>query len=104
ARVVLAARNEMALRSVATTIKSISGNDALVVPTDVTDPASVDNLVRATIERFDRLDVAFNNAGEGHMPAALSEVSVEDFDRATNVNIRGTFLCMKYEIPAMLTN
>src|SRR5919108_12137 len=45
---------------------------------------------------------AFNNAGDGHMPAPLADVAVDDFDRAVRVNLRGVFLCMKYEIRAML--
>ncbi|MGZ6390032.1 MAG: SDR family NAD(P)-dependent oxidoreductase, partial [Ktedonobacterales bacterium] len=46
----------------------------------------------------------FNNAGEGHMPAPLADIAVEDFDRAVRVNLRGIFLAMKYEIPAMLAS
>ena len=101
AKVVVAARNESALESVAASIDS-KLEDVFVVPTDVTDPASVERLVDMTIERYGRLDVAFNNAGGGHMPNQLARIGVEDFDRAISVNVRGTFLCMKYEIPAML--
>lgn len=102
ADVVVAARNEDALKSVAESISSSSGREVLAVVADVTDPSSARRLVERTRERFGRLDVAFNNAGEGHRPAPLAEVAVEDFDRAIAVNARGTFLCMKYEIPAML--
>jgi NAD(P)-dependent dehydrogenase (short-subunit alcohol dehydrogenase family) len=102
--VVLAARSEDALGSVAESIASSSGRDVLAVATDVTDPSSVERLVERTLRRFGRLDVAFNNAGDGHRPAPLAEVRVEDFDRAVGVNARGVFLCMKYEIPAMLAN
>jgi NAD(P)-dependent dehydrogenase (short-subunit alcohol dehydrogenase family) len=76
AKVVLAARNERALEDVTRKIESGGGN-ALVAPTDVTDPASVKRLVDLTLERFGRLDAAFNNAGSGHMPAPLAEISVE---------------------------
>src|SRR5437899_11490877 len=49
-----------------------------------------------------RLDVAFNNAGDGHMPTSLADIKIEDFERAIRVNLTGVFLSMKYEIPAML--
>lgn len=101
ANVVVAARNEGALQSVAKSIAS-SKREVLVVRTDVADPSSVQRLIEKTVRRFGRLDQAFNNAGDGHMPRPIAEVGVEDFDRAVNVNVRGTFLCMKYEIPAML--
>jgi NAD(P)-dependent dehydrogenase (short-subunit alcohol dehydrogenase family) len=46
--------------------------------------------------------VAFNDAGQGHMPVPLAELALEDFDRALTVNAHGVFLSMKYEIAAML--
>jgi NAD(P)-dependent dehydrogenase (short-subunit alcohol dehydrogenase family) len=102
AAVVLAARDEPALKAVAAAIAAAGGR-ALAVPTDVGDPAAVQRLVAAAVERFGRLDVAFNNAaGGGHLPAPLTEVAVEDFDSALRVNLRGVFLCLKYEIPAMI--
>ena len=101
ATVVLAARDEQALAAVAEDIAA-SGGRALAVPTDVGDPTSVERLVAQTLDAYGRLDAAFNNAGDGHMPAPLADVAVDDFDRAVRVNLRGVFLCMKYEIPAML--
>jgi len=103
AKVVLAARSQEALQEVANAIKnSFSGDAALAVPTDVTDSKSVDNLVNRTVQNYGRLDLAFNNAGDGHMPSPLADVSELDLDRAINTNAKGTFLCMKYEIPAIL--
>ena len=58
--------------------------------------------VARTLDAYGRLDAAFNNAGDGHMPAPLADLAVDDFDRAVRVNLRGVFLCMKYEIPHML--
>ena len=101
ATVVLAARDEHALAAVAEDIMS-SGGRALAVPTDVGDPASVERLVKQTLDAYGRLDAAFNNAGDGHMPTPLADVAVDDFDRVVRVNLKGVFLCMKYEIPAML--
>jgi NAD(P)-dependent dehydrogenase (short-subunit alcohol dehydrogenase family) len=99
--VVLAARDERAMATVAQEIVS-AGGQALVVPTDVGDPPSVEQLVRQTLEAYGRLDAAFNNAGGGQMPTALADIAVGDFDRVLRVNLRGVFLAMKYEIPAML--
>ena len=101
ASVVLAARDGDALADVAGEIEQ-AGGEALAVPTDVGDPTSVEALVRTTLSAFGRLDVAFNNAGDGHMPAPLAELEVMDFDRAVRVSLRGVFLSMRYKIPAML--
>lgn len=101
ASVVLAARDEQAMASIAKAIVA-DGNQALVVPTDVGDPSSVERLVQQTLSTYGRLDAAFNNAGDGHSPTPLADIAVEDFDRVVRVNLRGVFLSMKYEIPAML--
>ena len=103
AKVVLAARDEKAIATVAKDILS-TGGQAVAVPTDVGDPMSVERLVQQTLDVYGRLDVAFNNAGDGHMPAPLADIKVEDFERAIRVNLTGVFLSMKYEIPAMLRN
>ena len=101
AAVVLAARDEDALASVAEHI-SAAGGRALVVPTDVGDAASVERLVARTVDAYGRLDIAFNNAaGGGHLPSPLAEVAVEDYDGALAISLRGVFLSMKYELPAM---
>ena len=72
------------------------------MPTDVGDPASIERLVAQTVGLYGRLDITFNNAGRGHLPAPLAEVAVEDYDSALAIALRGVFLSMKYEIPAML--
>ncbi|MEU8803750.1 glucose 1-dehydrogenase [Spirillospora sp. NPDC048819] len=102
AGVVLAARDAAALSTLAGEIND-EGGRALDVPTDVTDPEAVQSLVRRAVAEFGRLDVAVNNAaGGGHPPTPLAEVDVADYDSALAVNLRGVFLAMKYEIPAML--
>lgn len=101
ASVVLAARSQNALDQLAQEIKTAGGR-ALAIPTDVTDPAQVEILVRQTLAEFGRLDIAFNNAGEGQRPTPLADLAIEAFDRAVQMNLRGIFLAMKYEIPAML--
>jgi NAD(P)-dependent dehydrogenase (short-subunit alcohol dehydrogenase family) len=62
--------------------------------------------MRALVERavavYGRLDAAFNNATDGPLPAPLADIDIGDFDRGIATNIRGTFLGMKFQIPAML--
>lgn len=101
ATVMLAARDEQALVGVAEAIEAVGGR-TLVVPTDVNDAPSVERLVERAMEEFGRLDVAVNNAGGSHPPVALADLDPTEFDRIVGVNLRGVFLCMKYEIPAML--
>jgi NAD(P)-dependent dehydrogenase (short-subunit alcohol dehydrogenase family) len=103
ASVALAARDERSLQRLADEITA-SGGRALAVRTDIADPAAVEQLVARTVAEFGGLDIAFNNAaGGGHPPTPLTDVAVEDFDSAIAINLRGTFLCMKYEIAAMLS-
>jgi NAD(P)-dependent dehydrogenase (short-subunit alcohol dehydrogenase family) len=102
ASVVLAARDERALADVANTITGTGGR-ALAVTTDVTDPVSVRRLIEQTLGAYGRLDAAVNNAaGGGHRPTPLADVAIDDFDSALAVSLRGVFLAMRYEIPAML--
>jgi NAD(P)-dependent dehydrogenase (short-subunit alcohol dehydrogenase family) len=101
AMVVLAARDAQALDAVAQRIRA-AGGQVLAVPTDVGDVPSVERLVSQTMNTFGRLDAAFNNATDGPLPAPLADIDPADFDRGIRTNIRGTFLGMKYQIPAML--
>jgi NAD(P)-dependent dehydrogenase (short-subunit alcohol dehydrogenase family) len=101
ASVILAARSLDALEQIAREIER-NGGHAVAVATDVGDVASIEALVQRALERFGRLDFAFNNATDGPMPAPLHEIDPEAFDRGIRTNIRGTFLGMKFEVPAML--
>src|ERR1700704_6975980 len=101
AKVVLAARDEVALATVVAEIQA-AGCEARFMTVDVGDEQSVERLVQYTVDQFGRLDIAFNNATDGPSPKPLAEMSVDEFDRAIRTNIRGTFLGMKFQVPAML--
>jgi NAD(P)-dependent dehydrogenase (short-subunit alcohol dehydrogenase family) len=101
AAVVLGARDLPTLESVAQRIES-QGGRAIAVRTDVADVDSMRNLVGQGLAAFGRLDAAFNNAAAGPLPAPLADIDPAEFDLGIATNIRGTFLGMKYQIPAML--
>jgi NAD(P)-dependent dehydrogenase (short-subunit alcohol dehydrogenase family) len=103
AKVVLAARDTAALKSVARRIED-DGGEAFWVGCDVSDADSMRSLIEQAIERYGRLDGAFNNATDGPLPAPLADIDIAEFDRGIAVNVRGTFLGMKFQIPAMLAN
>ncbi|GAB4327234.1 MAG: SDR family oxidoreductase [Dehalococcoidia bacterium] len=75
---------------------------ALTVPTDVSVEDQVHNLVEATVREFGRLDVAFNNAGVFGTEGPVHETSADLWDALIDTNLKGTWLCMKHEIPRML--
>ena len=101
ASVVLAARDIAALESVATKITDNDGQ-AIAVRADVSDTDSMRHLVEEAMAAYGRLDAAFNNATDGPLPAPLADIDPGEFDRGIATNIRGTFLGMKFQIPAML--
>jgi NAD(P)-dependent dehydrogenase (short-subunit alcohol dehydrogenase family) len=69
------------------------GADALTVPANVADPASVKALFAAAFARFGRLDVLFNNAGGGTPPVPLEDLTYEQWKNTVDVNLTGAFLC-----------
>lgn len=88
-------------RETATQVES-AGGEATFVETDVSDPADVAAMIEATVERFGGLDIAHNNAGiEGDPTPPLSEVSLDDWESVTGVNLDGMWYCLKHELPAM---
>jgi NAD(P)-dependent dehydrogenase (short-subunit alcohol dehydrogenase family) len=89
--VVLAGRRREALEG--TAAEAGPGARALVVPADVSDPASVRGLFDATRQAFGRLDLLFNNAGTGAPPVPLEDLTVEQWRRVVDVNLTGAFLC-----------
>jgi NAD(P)-dependent dehydrogenase (short-subunit alcohol dehydrogenase family) len=79
-----------------------AGGEATFVKADVSQAAEVKALVDKTVETYGRLDYAHNNAGiEGAM-ASIVDCTEETWDSTININLKGVWLCMKYEIPQML--
>lgn len=103
ARVVLADVDEDAAKSVAEEIGEAggqAGGDTLVYKTDVTSAESVEALVENVVSEWDGLDVMVNNAGVG-IASTVVDATEEDYDKMMDVCVRGTFLGMKYAIPAI---
>ena len=101
AKVVFSGRREPEGEDTTNLIRQ-SGADCLFVRSDVSSEAEVKALIQTTVEQYGRLDCAFNNAGIDPPQKPLHEQSVEDFDKLMTINVRGVFLCMKYEIQQML--
>jgi NAD(P)-dependent dehydrogenase (short-subunit alcohol dehydrogenase family) len=78
------------------------GVRSLAVRCDVTSCGDIEAALQSTLEAFGRLDAAFNNAGIEQEPKLAAETTEEEWDRILAVNLRGVFLCMKYQIPLML--
>ena len=97
ASVAVADRDQAAAERVAGQLES-----AMVVDVDVSDPAAVDAMVTSVLERFDRLDVAVNNAGIGGLRAPITEQTPDSWREVLAVNLDGVFYCLRAEIPAML--
>ena len=83
------------------TIKS-AGVEAIFIKCDISKEEEVKQMVEKTIAAFGRLDFAFNNAGIEGQSAPTHECTTENWDHVIGVNLRGAWLCMKYEIPQML--
>jgi NAD(P)-dependent dehydrogenase (short-subunit alcohol dehydrogenase family) len=82
-------------------IKS-AGGEATFVPVNVTQAAEVEAMVAAAVSAYGRIDCAHNNAGIEGVFATTADYPEEDWDRVMAVNLKGVWLCMKYEIPQML--
>ena len=81
---------------------SAAGGDGLFVQADVSKNAEVEAVVQKTVERFGCLDVAFNNAGIEGVWVPIVKQTEEDWDRTIDINLKGVWLCLKYEIRQML--
>ncbi len=86
------------------TVKIIkeAGGEAMFVKTDVSQANQVQALVDETVKTHGQLDCAFNNAGVDQVVTSLPDCTEEEWDRVININLKGIWLCLKYEIPEML--
>jgi NAD(P)-dependent dehydrogenase (short-subunit alcohol dehydrogenase family) len=78
------------------------GGEAAFVPCDVSVATQVHDLLAVCVERFERLDCAFNNAGLGGQSAPFVDYEEDDWNRVIAVNLTGVFLCMQHELRQML--
>ena len=102
ASVVIAARNPQRGAAALYALRA-AGADAEFVQTDVSVNDEVSTLLRAVIERYDRLDFAVNSAATDEVGMGLTaDLSEAEFDSAITLNLKSTWLCMKYEIKRML--
>ncbi len=79
-----------------------AGGSAVAVKCDVTSSAQVESLIQTAVSTYGRIDCAFNNAGIETAIANTADVSEEEFDRQMAVNLKGVWLCLKYELPQMV--
>jgi NAD(P)-dependent dehydrogenase (short-subunit alcohol dehydrogenase family) len=101
ARVTVADLNEAGGNAVVTAVRAREG-EAQFVRTDVSSEDSVKALVAAAVSRYGRLDAAINAAGVLQHWKRVAEITAAEWDFVCNINLRGVFLCMKYQILAML--
>ena len=101
ADLVLASRAEQALHETRRSIEEL-GRKGLVVPTDISRPASVQNLAEQTLEHFGRVDVLVNNSGVTGPSSPLWEIDPEDWEQTFAVNVTGTYLCCRAFLPSMI--
>jgi len=101
AKVVVSGRRKAEGAETVTLVEK-AGGQGLFVQADVSDEEQVKKLVQTTVDHFGRLDIAFNNAGIEGAPKPLTEATAEEYQKVYDINVKGVFLSMKYEIPAML--
>ncbi len=100
-KLILASRNKESNQALLHEIKSL-GADAIYVPTDVSSELEVKELIEKSLAAFGTIDIAVNNAGiEGTPMSKTPEYEENTWDQVMDVNLKGVFLCMKYQIPVM---
>jgi 3-oxoacyl-[acyl-carrier protein] reductase len=100
ARMTLAARTGAEVEKVASAVTNMGG-EALAVATDISDPGSVDAMVKATMARYGTVDILINNAAIPGKDAFIEDASLEQWEQAIKVNLFGTFNCCHSVVPEM---
>ncbi len=101
AKVVIAGRNAEEGNKALDLLKEIT-DEAAFVQSDVTRESDVENMISETIKKFGQLDAAFNNAGIEGPNKLLADQTEADFETIVNVNLKGTFFCMKHQISTFM--
>ncbi len=101
AKVVISGRREKEGNAVVAEIKAVGG-EAIFVRTNVSKSRDVEAMIEQTLATFGRLDFAFNNAGVEQALTPLPEQTEETYDQIMDINVKGVWLSLKNEIPAML--
>jgi NAD(P)-dependent dehydrogenase (short-subunit alcohol dehydrogenase family) len=102
ATVTVADVDEQGGKETAALVSEEAGGDADFVRADVTQADEVEAMVDKAVARWGRLDCALNNAGTTGVSAPTADYTLDDWNRAIALNLTGVFLCLKYELPAML--
>ena len=97
ARVVVSGRREPHGEETIELVRA-AGGDGLFVKADVSKASEVEALVQRAVEKFGRLDIAFNNAGIEGVWVPIVRQSEEDWDRTIDINLKGVWLSLKFEI------
>lgn len=100
AKVAISARREAEGEKAVQQIKE-AGGEAIFIKADVSKHSDIEEMIARTIEAYGQLDYAFNNAGVSHS-APIHELTEEEWDYVININLKGVWLCMKYQIPHLL--
>ena len=100
AKVAITSRREERLREAAEEIEQ-AGGEALPIAGDISQPEHVERLVQETVSRWGRLDIVVPNAGVNGTFAPIEDLTPEEWDEAQQINLRGTFLTVKYAIPRL---
>ena len=98
AKVAVLGRTESQLNQTVEEIKS-SGGEAIAILGDVSQPSDVEQAIQQVIDAWGRLDIVLANAGINGVWASLEELTPEDWDKTLNINLKGTFLTVKYAVP-----
>jgi NAD(P)-dependent dehydrogenase (short-subunit alcohol dehydrogenase family) len=78
------------------------GRSSVVIKADVSNANEVQHIIDETVAKLGRLDVLVNDAGINAKPARIAEISIDDWDRVLNVNLKGVFLCTRAALPVMV--
>ncbi|MCM2349300.1 MAG: SDR family oxidoreductase [Bacteriovoracaceae bacterium] len=103
AQVVVSDVREEEARETCRLIEQAEGS-AFYIKCDVSLESDVKNMVEQTMKKFGRLDCAYNNAGIEGVPSSTMECSLDNWNHTIDINLKGVWLCMKYQIPIMLAS